>query len=244
MENDLYNITEAEIEEFDQLYDGTIDEKDYYLLKARMELDEILKHKYTVYKLLRKEVEQDGLSSKVLKSRFINLDNKIKMRKKTQRFWLGLTISVAAIIIIIINSVLTNPKEVIYERYRYSDTGLPVLMGDSKQTKMDSAMVLIGAKQYDNAHEILKNISENDTLFYYKAFCLEQLGDIKSASTLYQQLVASKSNYIKQKSEFRNALLSIILNKQKPFEKMKLIASDSTHVYQELAQEIIATSVK
>ncbi len=48
MENELYNISETEIEEFDQLYDGTIDEKDYYLLKAKMELDEVLKHKYTV----------------------------------------------------------------------------------------------------------------------------------------------------------------------------------------------------
>jgi hypothetical protein len=244
MKNDLYNITEAEIDEFDQLYDGTIDEKDYYLLKARMELDEILKHKYTVYKLLRKEIEQDGLSSKVLKFRFVNLDNKIKRRKKSKRFWIGLTISIAAILITIINSVLTNPNEVIYERYRYSETGLPLLMGDSKQSKMDSAMVLIGAKQYDNAHETLKSISENDTVFYYRAFCLEQLGDVKNASILYQELVASKSNYIKQKSEFRNALLSTILNKQKPFEKMKLIASDSTHVYQKLAQEIIATSVK
>lgn len=244
MENELYNISEAEIEEFDKLYNGTIDEKNYYLLKAKMELDEVLKHKYTVYKLLRKEIEIEGLSSKVLKSRFVSLDHQLKKRKRSQRIWFGVVLSFAAILIIVLNIIFTNPNEEIYEKYRYSETGLPVLMNISKQSKMDSVMILIGSNQYEGAYKTLQQMSKNDTVLFYQAYCSEHLGEMNKAFEKYQQLIESQSDMIKQKSEFRTALLSIVLNKKEPFNKMKAVAADSTHVYQKLAKEILTNSVK
>jgi hypothetical protein len=77
-----------------------------------------------------------------------------------------------------------------------------------------------------------------------KAFCLEQRGAFESASDQYKDLKKSESKMIKQKSEFRFALLYILLNKQESFKHMSLIAADSTHIYQDLAQEVMEELVK
>ena len=82
MRSELYQISEKELDEFDQLYDGTIDEDAYYIIMAKMQLDEILKHKYLVYKLLRRELEEDALTNKALKSRLSNLNKANKSKHK------------------------------------------------------------------------------------------------------------------------------------------------------------------
>jgi tetratricopeptide (TPR) repeat protein len=245
MENELYNITESEIAEFDQLYDGAIDEKDYYLLMARMELDEILKHKYTVYKLLRKEIELNGLANKVLKSRLKALDRERASRKRKKRIWIGITLSSFVVILMMAIHLLSpNTHELIYEKYRDSEAGLPLLMDKVDQTSIDSAMILIASGKYHEAYKTLDGIVKNDTVSYLKAFCLEQRGAFESASDQYKDLKKSESKMIKQKSEFRFALLYILLNKQESFKHMGLIAADSTHIYQDLAQEVMEELVK
>ena len=81
MRNEVYILSDIEIEEFDKLYDGNISEEDYYLFMAKLKLDEVLHHKLLVYKLLRKEIELDGLANKTLKQRFTTLDQNLKKKK-------------------------------------------------------------------------------------------------------------------------------------------------------------------
>ena len=65
--NEDFSITDSEIEEFDKLYDGNLSEEDYYLIMAKLQLDEVLRNKYLIYKNLRKEIELDGIANRILK---------------------------------------------------------------------------------------------------------------------------------------------------------------------------------
>ena len=56
MKSELYQLSEEEINDFDQLYDGTLTEEAYYLIKAKLQLDEVLQHKYLVFKMLRNQI--------------------------------------------------------------------------------------------------------------------------------------------------------------------------------------------
>ena len=42
MRNEDYILTDSEVEEFDKLYDGTLSEEEYYVIKAKLKLDEVL----------------------------------------------------------------------------------------------------------------------------------------------------------------------------------------------------------
>ena len=102
MKTEIYQIKENELNDFDQLYDGTISEDYFYIIKAKLQLDEVLNHKFILYKMLRREIELDGLSNKVLKIRLSALDQR-NSNKKYKYGLVSLFSFVVIVFVIMIN---------------------------------------------------------------------------------------------------------------------------------------------
>lgn len=238
MKTEIYQISESELNDFDQLYDGTISEDDFYIIKAKLQLDEVLNHKFIVYKMLRREIELDGLSDKVLKSRLSALNNR-SSNKKYKYILASLFSFVAIMFVIIINFTKQSESEELYNRYKESETGLSIKMNDTNNSQMNDVMIDIANSKYTHAISKLNAIPQTDTTDFYLAYCHERSSDVNLALSGYEKLTQSSSITIKHKSQFRIALLHFKLNNNKAMDEMKVIAYDSLNNYNLLAKEIL-----
>jgi len=237
MKSELYNLTEAELELFDKLYDGTIDEDSFYAIKSQLQKDEVLRHKFIVYKLMRKEIEQDGVSSKVLKQHFKELDNKVRWRKRF--LFIGSLAITISIILAIIVLQLNNQGNLIYNTYKSAESGLPIRMAENDVDQLEQSMIDMANNDFKQAIEALNQLLPSDTVVYYQAYCNERLEHFDLAQGSYEKLSRSSSDFIKHKAAFRLALLQIKLQDKNALMSMQQIANDSTNDYHRLAHEIV-----
>ncbi len=237
MNNEDYILSDIEIDEFDQLYDGTIREEDYYVLMAKLKLDEVLQHKYLVYKLLRKEIEQDGLANKILKQRFTAIDQ--NLRKKKFRLF---SILSSVLLIALITFFFTKEKKniEIYEKYMNSESGITIKMNNLNRNRLDSVMIEIAKGEYEQAQLFLSELPTSDTTLYYKAYCNERLGNYTGAYKLYERLIKSNPTIIQQKSTFRLTLLKLRSGDKNAIKELRRIAEDTNNMYNRTAQEIVS----
>jgi hypothetical protein len=243
MKNELYQLSDSEIDDFDRIYDGVICEEDYYVIKAKLHLDEVLRHKYLIYKMLRNEIEQNGLSNKFLKNRLTELDR--KSINKRRRFIVNSV--VYSVVVIFMFFVLLNSfkKDVsLYEKYKNSETGLSIKMSNQALIPIEKAMIDIANKRYTAAISSLNNCNSTDTTLYYLAYCKEQLGMDRSALKTYLKLTISESTLIKDKSEFRIALLHLKHKNPSAITEFRNIAKSPSNQYQRLAFEIVESLEK
>jgi len=237
MKSELYNLTEQELEDFDKLYDGALTEEEYYVLKAKLQLDEILQHKFLVYKLMRREIEADSVSSKALKHRLVKLDKKSGIGRRVV-IWSSLLFG-----LLLLGSLFfqraQSESEVIYQKYVDSEAGLSISMDSKNTSEITHAMLKIANEDFTGALEHLKRLPANDTVLYFQGYCLERQGELRLAEKTYYDLASSTSEFINQKSTFRQALLLVKLGDSKAESQMKRIAADSSHLYNKLAQQIL-----
>lgn len=237
MENNLYDLSEAELQEFDELYEGTIGEEQFYVLKAKLQLDEVLKHKYLVYKLLRREIENDGIASKVLKARLSALDQKSKKNKK--RLLVGSLVSVIAVVSLILFFSNKSPESNIYNQFKDTETGLSIQMSPNSATELNQVMIAIAKSDYTHALKKLSKLPASDTISYYSAYCEERLEQDNKAERVYITLLHSKTKFIADKSQFRLALVHLKQGKKTALNELTIIASSQSHNYQTTAKMIM-----
>lgn len=241
MKNEDYILSDIEIEEFDKLYDGNIIEEDYYLFMAKLKLDEVLLHKFLVYKLLRKEIELDGLANKILKQRFTTLDQNLKKKK----FRMFSILSSVLLIALITYFFTNNNKNIeIYEKYMNSESGITIKMNNISRSRLDSVMVEIAKGEYEQAQLFLSELPTSDTILYYKAYCNERLDNYTEASKLYEGLIKSNATIIQQKSTFRLALLKLRSGDKNAIKELNRIAKEPNNMYNRTAQEIVSSMNK
>lgn len=238
MKTEIYQISESELNDFDQLYDGTISEDDFYIIKAKLQLDEVLNHKFIIYKMLRREIDLDGLTNKVLKSRLSALDNRSSNKKYTY-ILASLFSFVAIMLVIMINFTKQSESEELYNRYKESETGLSIKMNDTNNSQINDVMIDIANSNYTHAISKLNVIPQTDTTVFYLAYCHERSSNVNLALSGYEKLTESSSMTIKHKSQFRIALLHLKLNNTKAMDEIKGIANDSLNNYNLLAKEIL-----
>jgi hypothetical protein len=241
MRNEDYILTDSEVEEFDKLYDGTLSEEEYYVIKAKLKLDEVLKHKFHVYKLLRKEIEQDGLANKILKERFANME--LKLKKRRFRLFSVLTSFLIVTVFVFIFSY-KNDNVKIYEKYRDSESGISIRMNNLIRNKLDTAMIEIAKGDYSQAISTLGQLTATDTTMYFKAYCNERLGNYNVALIEYVRLISSSATIISQKSTFRSALLKLRAGDKNALVALRSIAADPDNLYNRTAQEILESLSK
>ena len=240
MKSSLYQISEEELVEFDLLYGAETKDNAYFLIKAKLELDEVLQHKYVVYKLLRAEIDNDCLELDAIKNRFKLLDRKGK-RNRIYLRWSALAVIVCVLITMVLYSSKKTQQqhELLYSQYKYSESGLPILMASSAENNFNSAMIHLANKQFHVAARELKNCSKTDTTVYYLAYCKELGGDVNAALAQYTQLQVSTSKLIQDKSKFRRALLLMKLNNKSSIGLLQKVSSDPSNSYQPLATKIL-----
>ena len=243
MKSELYQCSEEELQDFDHLYDGTFSEEEYYLIKAKMQLDEVLQHKYLVYKMLRNEIEQDGLSNRVLKSRLLELDRKRQQSKKAF-FSLAIFAAVACALILMLQLNRVDNKVALYHQYKDAESGLTIPMAEAHDSPLAAAMIAIANEQYEQGIHALAKCTATDTTLYYWAYCQERLSADQSALKAYVKLTQSHSLTIKHKSEFRIALLHVKHNAANASIELQHIAQDPENPYNKLAQELITSMNK
>jgi hypothetical protein len=243
MKSNLYELSEAELIEFDQLYDGTIGEEEFYVLKAKLQLDEVLQHKYLVYKMLRREIDKDGLANEVLKARLKTLDQ--KYRKKRQWMLSASLISfLMAICLIWIFNTKSARNAQIYYQFKDSEAGLSIKMSDGVAADLNAVMVDIARSDYNSALEKLNQIAINDTTLYYSGYCEERMNNDTKAENIYNRLKKSKSDFIRYKSQFRLALIYLKNEKKTAKKELEEIASEPKNPYSKIAKEVLKSMDK
>ena len=155
MKSELYQLSEEEIIDFDQLYDGTLTEEAYYIIKAKLQLDEVLQHKYLVFKMLRNQIEQDGLSNKVLKTRLAKLNEKSHQRKRRMLFGVGFISSLLVIILVLLQLNRNDAHRALYDKYKNSESGISIPMSGANSSPLASAMIAIANNQVIGKWEIV-----------------------------------------------------------------------------------------
>lgn len=238
MKSELYKLTEKEIEEFDNLFDGNISEEDYYILKAKIQLDEVLQHKYLLYKMLRREIEQDGLANKILKGRLMNLDKTATKRKKYILLSSLFTLCIGVLLMLFNGS---NKNKEIYNKYKDSETGLSIKMSRETTSNLNSAMINLANGNFDMSMQELSKLKQTDTTAFYISFCNEKLNNDIIAITNYEKLLNSKSKIIHDKSVFRLSLLYIKTDDKRARETLQTVINDSSNYYQKAAIEVLAS---
>jgi hypothetical protein len=243
MKSELYELTENEIEEFDNLFDGNISEEEYYILKAKIQLDEVLQHKYLLYKMLRLEIEQDGLANTVLKSRLKVLD---KATNKRYHFilyssLLALCMLVGGLFVLFYGF---NKNNEIYNQYKDSEAGLSIKMSMEKTINLNSAMVNLANGKFELAMQDFSKVDQNDTTTFYIGYCHEKLNNDLLAISQYEKLFNSKSKLIHDKSVFRLSLLYLKTGDKRTKQMLQAIINDSSNLYHEAAIEIVSSMGK
>jgi predicted nucleic acid-binding Zn ribbon protein len=238
--NDLYQLTESDILEFDELFNRTLTEDEFYILKAKIELDEIYKHKFRVYRALRKEIEEEAISSDSLKNRLSKLKKKVR-RKRMIHFYIS-SLLIVFVLFLGINYWLNKPdlNQEVYSKYKNIEVGLSLKMNAENPKMIDSAMYYFANIDYDKALYYLKKAPKSDSVDFYIAYCNEMLENSDLAIDTYQDIIKKSSIRLYQdKAKFRLALM-YLKDKNKKFKDLfKEIAEDDSNAYKELAADIL-----
>ena len=238
--NDLYQLTENDILEFDELFNRTLTEDEFYILKAKIELDEIYKHKFRVYRALRKEIEEEAISSDSLKNRLSKLKKKVR-RKRMIHFYIS-SLLIVFVLFLGINYWLNKPdlNQEVYSKYKNIEVGLSLKMNAENPKMIDSAMYYFANIDYDKALYYLKKAPKSDSVDFYIAYCNEMLENSGFAINAYQDIIKKSSIRLYQdKAKFRLALM-YLKDKNKKFKDLfKEIAEDDSNAYKELAADIL-----
>ena len=238
--NDLYQLTESDILEFDELFNRTLTEDEFYILKAKIELDEIYKHKFRVYRALRKEIEEEAISSDTLKNRLSKLKKKVRRRRMVY-FYIS-SLLIVFVLFLGINYWLNKPdlNQEVYSKYKNIEVGLSLKMNAENPKMIDSAMYYFANIDYDKALYYLKKAPKSDSVDFYIAYCNEMLENSDLAIDTYQDIIKKSSIRLYQdKAKFRLALM-YLKDKNKKFKDLfKEIAEDDSNAYKELAADIL-----
>jgi hypothetical protein len=235
-----YNLTEQDVDSFDELFAKELSKDEFVLLQTRLEADEIFRYKFQLYKRLIKEIESEGESNELLKSRFKRLDLQQKSKRKFN--WISLPIA-ASLLMVATFFYLNSRKDndvynIAYREYQYSDPGLPLRMAGDTVSNLDNAMIAFNQRDYQHTLTTLDKCPPSDTVQYYKGLCMELTNEDEKAKKIYQSIQNSSSNFISNKANFR-LLLTYIKHKDIRYKVMlNDIALDSVSPYQKSALNI------
>ena len=232
-------LTEQELEEFDRLYDGLLSEGEYYQMKARLQADTALQHKYLVYRMLRREIRQDAANNHLLKERFAALERTVRRRRLRDRLAILVAICLLGAFLYVRWNRPASGAE-LYERYADSESGLAITMNEGSENDLNRAMVTLAEGRFSEALVLLQDVQAPDTAQYYRAYCQERMGSDSSALVLYQSLRDAESRTIRDKSRFRAALLHLKSGDARAEAEMRAVADDRENAYRQLATEILS----
>jgi tetratricopeptide (TPR) repeat protein len=223
---------------------GDISAEEKLQFEKRLKEDDNLREEYLTTKKIKDIIEAGALKEKLSD---IHLKYKLKQNHH-KRFYLLTALSVAASFVVVLSfwflfqPVGSSPQQQFFASIYFKDPGLPTLMSSSSAPNfLDHAMIEYKQGNYEKSYQILSDgftaYPSNDTVQYYMAINLFEMGEIERSAPLFERLLKSQSEFIKEKAEWYYALNLILTNEKQQAEMVfQKIAEDPSHLYQPEAE--------
>jgi hypothetical protein len=236
-------LSDSDIEHFDELFSRSLTHEEFLHLKSALQDNSSYLDKYLLYRSLRRFIELNALDNKILCQRFNELDSLIADSPK-RKLWLSFWVAASILIFVFMFFFLyqeNNNWSSVYNQYKNTETGLPILMDQEELNPMQEAFIKFAEEDYNKALVLFKSLPQNDTTIYYQGVCYEYMLSFDSAAKYYNVALKSPIFYLAQKSDFRLALIAIHNKDKRALNLMGKIAGDSTHLYQQVASDILSS---
>jgi len=229
-------LRDTDVEAFDSYLKGKMKEDELNAFKLRLANDASFRDSYLLYKMIIDKVKADAEVTATLKQRLF------KVSKRSQRYtWLKWLTGTAAILVISFFAIkVTQHKQADYSKYMFDEPGLTVQMSAGTENKWASFNNAFAQKDYQECLELLKKIGSNDNALYHTGVCNEFLKQNEKAAISYQELNTSNNTLLRNKANYRNAIL--LLNsgdKSKAIKVLNEISVDTTSPYKPEAMKVL-----
>lgn len=234
-------LSESDLEHFDELFSRSLTQEEFLYLKSALQNDSSYLDKYLLYRSLMRFIELNALDNNILTQRFNELDSLASdapKRKLWLSFWVATSVLVLAFVFFFFYQHNNNWSSV-YKQYKNTETGLPILMDQEKLNPMEAAFIKFAQEDYSAALVLFQSMPQNDTIIYYQGVCYEYMYRFDSAAKFYNVTLKSTILYLAQKSDFRLALIAIHNKDKSALNLIGKIAGDSTHLYQQVASDVL-----
>jgi hypothetical protein len=239
----MNELTPMQLEEFDALYEGSLDQYKRDVLEEKLSSDTELAYNYLAYQMLRKKLDSNVQEKQLLKNRFLMAEQRQKERKRIFLYFASAT--AAALLLLIVARTFTPAQDnKLYFSYRDSEAGLPIMMNQSPKDILKMSMIDIANSNYESALAYLSSLPESDTSAFYIGFCNEMLQRDAVAMSIYSRLENSTSAFIAHKSTFRLGLMYLKANISKCEAQIRKVAENPLNPYQAQAVEIIGQLIR
>lgn len=234
-------LSDSDIEHFDELFSRLLTNEEFHHLKSVLQNNSSYLDKYLLYRSLRSFIELNAIDNQILYQRFNDLDQiavETPKRKLQRSFWVAASLVLLTFVFFFFYQHGNNWSGV-YMHYKKTETGLPILMDQEELNPMEAAFIKFAEEDYGSALVMFQSLPQNDTTIYYQGVCYEYMNSFDSASKYYNVTLKSPILYFAQKSDFRLALIAIHNQDSSALSSMGKIAKDSTHLYQQVATDIL-----
>lgn len=229
-------LGDTDVEAFDRFFKGTMEEEELNSFKLRLANDASFRDSYLLYKMIVDKVRADAEVSAALRQRLFEVSKKSK--RLTWLKWLTGTAAMLIISFFVIKS--TRHEQPDYSKYMFEEPGLTVQMTGNSENKWASFNNAFANKDYQECLVLLEKIGSNDTALYYTGVCNEFLKQNDKAAISYQELYASNNTLLRNKANYRNAIL--LLNsgdKSKATKLLNDISADPASPYKPEAMKVL-----
>ena len=236
-------LSDGDLEHFDELFSRSLTHEEFLHLKSVLQNNSSYLYKYLLYRSLRRFIDLNALDNQRLYQRFNELDLiavETPKRKLWLYFWGAASIVLFAVVFFFFYEYNNNWHNV-YRQFKNTETGLPIMMDKEVLNPMEAAFIKFAEEDYGAALVMFQSLPQNDTTIYYQGVCYEYMYRFDSAVKNYNVTLKSPILYFAQKSDFRLALIAINNKDKRALNLMGKIAGDSTHLYQQVASDILSS---
>jgi hypothetical protein len=235
-------LSDSDLEHFDELFSRSLTHEEFLHLKSALQNDSSYLDKYLLYRSLMRFIELNALDNNILTQRFNELDSLATDAPK-RKLWLSFLVAASLMLLTFIFFFFNqhnNKWYTVYEQYKNTETGLPILMDREELNPMQEAFIKFAEEDYGAALVMFQLLPQNDTTIYYQGVCYEFMNSFDSAAKYYNVSLKSPIVYLAQKSDFRLALIAIHNKDKSALKLMGKVASDTTQLYQQVASDILS----
>ncbi len=222
---------------FDKYSQGKMGGEELNLFKRKLEDEPQFRDNYRFYKMIITKVQEEAALKESLKARFIQVE------KRSRRFNLRRIFFSSAAVLLIAVALFTykySRSGNDYSKYMFEEPGLSIKMGSNTVNKWAAFSTGYADKKYEDCISILSAYQSNDTAIYYSGVCYEYLHKTDSATYYYNQLENSTNTILRQKSNYRKAIIMLRgSDRLQGLTLLKNIANDPTNQYNAKAKEVI-----
>jgi len=193
--------------------------------------------------MLRKKLDSNEHEKQMLKNRFQLAERRQMERKRIFLYSVGAA-AAGLFLLLVVRTFIPTQDNRLYQSYRDSEVGLPIMMNQSPKDILKMSMIDIANSNYESALAYLSSLPESDTSAFYIGFCNEMLQRDAVATSIYSRLEDSSSPFIAHKSTFRLGLMYLKANNSRCEAQIRKVAENPLNPHQAQAVEILGQLIR